>query len=405
MKNRAIIYLLLLIPSISFAQSRIDSLTDQLNAFHNEKAFVGFAVGVFDQDSIIYSNGFGYSNKELEVPYTINTIQPIASISKTVIGVLLMKAQELGKLKIDDDINKYLPFKITNPYHPERVITIRQLANHTSTLKEPHYLQSYIFEDELPDLHDVLERGRTRKMARLDVKERNRFATKESGRIDIITFIKERFHPSGKYFKKRNFVNSIPGEEYYYSNEGAALVAYIIEKATGQNFTDFSNDHVFFPLKMTNTSWDHKSMDGSQNRSRSELYYFGQKIPRYEGITYPDGGLASSVSDFSSYMITMMNGYNGMNNILNADSYKSMMDKFQELDEEAIFWENDTKYEGYIGYSGQDMGILTIAHFFKEEKRGIVIFSNTSHLDGLGQDLIELFFILKAFSDEYVELD
>lgn len=327
MKKIIPFYLLLVIPSLSFAQSKFDILTNKINTFYAEKKFVGFAVGLFDQDSVIYSQGFGYSNKDLKTPYTVNTTQPIASISKTIIGVSLMKAQELGKLKIDDDINKYLPFKIINPYHPEKTITIRQLANHTSTLKEPEYLQSYIFEDKLPELHGVLDRGKVKRMARLDVKERNKFATNESHRIDISSFIKERFHPSGKYYKKKNFVKAIPGEQYYYSNEGAALAAYIIEQATGQSFIDFSNDHIFSPLKMTNTSWDHKSIGALQNNDRSELYYFGQKIPRYEGITYPDGGLVSSVSDFSNYMITMINGYNETNNILSSGSYKTMMDK------------------------------------------------------------------------------
>ena len=233
------------------------------------------------------------------------------------------------------------------------------------------------------------------KQAKSDVEERNEKSTKELDRISIIEFIKERFQPTGKYYKKKNFVKSVPGTEYYYTNEGAALAAYIIEQATGTNFIKFTEEHILKPLKMENSSWDHKSLDMIENKNRSKLYYFGQEIPRYEDITYPDGEFVTSISDFSKYMIAMINGYNGNDNILSSESYNEMWTKADESSEEAVFWNVDTKYSGYIGYSGYDMGIITLAHFFKEEKMGVIILTNTSHLEGIGQDVIDLFFILK----------
>ena len=53
------------------------------------------------------------------------TIQNVASVSKTIVGIALLKAQELGKLKLDEPINKYLPFKVFNPKFPNENITIR----------------------------------------------------------------------------------------------------------------------------------------------------------------------------------------------------------------------------------------------------------------------------------------
>ena len=383
-----------------FAQSLRDTLTRDLIEFAKAKDFVGFAVGIVNEDSLIYSKGFGYADKKTKRLYTINTLQPIASISKTLIGVSLMKAQEMGKLDLDDDINKYLPFPIINPYYPNETITIRQLANHTSTLKEPKYLHAYIFKEDLPLLHENLENKKLKRQARSDVKERNKKSTKEIDRISIIEFTKERFHPSGKYYKKKNFVKATPGTEYYYSNEGAALAAYIVEQATGTNFIEFTEEHILQPLKMENSSWDHKSLMEVEGVNRSKLYYFGQEIPRFEDITYPDGELVTSVSDFSKYMIAMINGYNGKDNILSSESYKEMMTKAGASSEEAILWEVDTKYSGYIGYSGADMGILTLGHFFKEEKMGVIIFSNTSHLEGINQDFISLFFMLKKYCEK-----
>lgn len=405
MKLALIILIFLTFENNLHSQNLRDSLTNELIEFASTKDFVGFAVGIVNEDSLIYSGGFGYADKKEQKPYTINTIQPIASISKTLIGVSLMKAQELGKLNLDDDINKYLPFPIVNPYHPNETITIRHLASHTSTLKEPEYLYSYIFKEELPILYENLKSKKLKKQAKLEVKERMEKSTKEIDRISIIDFIKERFHPTGKYYKKKNFVKSLPGTEYYYSNEGAALVAYIIEQATGVNFIAFTEKYILNPLQMDHSSWDHKSLMKIESENRSKLYYFGQEIPRYEDITYPDGEFVTSISDFSNYIIAMINGYNGEDNILLSGSYQEMLTKLKDSSEEAIFWEVDTKYNGYIGYSGLDMGIMTLSHFFKEEKMGVIIFSNTSHLEGINQDFIDLFFILKEYCQKIKQVN
>ena len=50
-----------------------------------------------------------------------------------------------------------------------------------------------------------------------------------------------------------------------------------------------------------------------------------QKIPRYSLITYPDGGLISSISDMSKYLIEMIRGYHGESKILTKESFREMM--------------------------------------------------------------------------------
>jgi CubicO group peptidase (beta-lactamase class C family) len=95
MKN---LFLLIIIIILSVntsirAQNVADSITLTLNELSINNSLVGFAVAIVNKDSIVYAKGFGYSNKDSETPYTINTIQPIASISKTLLAVALMKAQ------------------------------------------------------------------------------------------------------------------------------------------------------------------------------------------------------------------------------------------------------------------------------------------------------------------------
>lgn len=397
-KFKLSVILFMLTSHHSYAQSWQNDIDKELAVFAERSKIIGFVAGIVNEDGLMYARAYGYADKKNKIPYTVNTIQPVASLSKTVIGVALMKAQEQGKLNLDDNINKFLPFPITNPYHPEAVITIRQLAAHTSTLKEPEYLRSYIFKDPLPEFYKDFKDEKLKQEAMSDRNERMQYATDEKDRISISEFIRERFSPEGKYYSADNFSEDTPGKSYYYSNEGAALAAYIIEVATQMNYIDFTRKYIFDPLDMQATTWDHLSLDKQAGQNRSKQYYYGEEIPRFENITYPDGELVTNITDFSRFMSAMIKGYNGADNILHAASYREMMAKPADKTHEAVFWEVDNKFPGYIGYSGADMGILTIAHFYKEKGTGVIIFANTSDLTNIGDDFLKMYFFLKEYA-------
>ena len=80
------------------------------------KKLTGFSVAAFSNDQILYSNAFGHSNIDSDEPYTLGSKQIVGSISKTVVAVALMKAQELGLFSLDDPITEHLPFTVTNPH-------------------------------------------------------------------------------------------------------------------------------------------------------------------------------------------------------------------------------------------------------------------------------------------------
>src|SRR6218665_1763733 len=120
----------------------IDSLTAEITEISKNGVFNGFAVSIVNEDSILYQKGFGFSDVSAQKKYTSSTIQNIASISKTLVGIALLKAQELGKLNLDDPINKFLPFKIYNPTFPDEQITIRHLATHTSGIVDNEFYLS-----------------------------------------------------------------------------------------------------------------------------------------------------------------------------------------------------------------------------------------------------------------------
>ena len=155
MKKMTILVLILAINISIKAQSINDSITIELTKLGKKSSLVGFGVAIVNKDSIIYAKGFGYADKDTKSPYTIQTVQPIASISKTLLAVALMKAQEMGKLHLNDNINDYLPFKIYNPNFPNENITIQQLANHTSSILDgDSYDRTYIYKNRIPPFYN-----------------------------------------------------------------------------------------------------------------------------------------------------------------------------------------------------------------------------------------------------------
>ena len=82
-----------------------DSLTTEITDFSKNGIFNGFAVSIVNEKGTLYQKGFGFSDVAQNKEYTDSTIQNIGSISKTFVGIALLKAQELGKLKLDDSIS------------------------------------------------------------------------------------------------------------------------------------------------------------------------------------------------------------------------------------------------------------------------------------------------------------
>ena len=81
----------------------------------------------------------GNSAQGLADPATGRSVTPddpvrIASISKLVVAIGVMRLVEQGKLNLDADVSRNLGWQLRNPAFPDRPITLRQLLSHTSSV-------------------------------------------------------------------------------------------------------------------------------------------------------------------------------------------------------------------------------------------------------------------------------
>ncbi|GAB5564270.1 MAG: serine hydrolase domain-containing protein [Winogradskyella sp.] len=359
-----------------------DSLTNKLNKIYKQGHIMGFSVSIVNQDKTLYQKGFGFSDTRFKKSYTENTIQNIASISKTLLGISLLKAQELGKLHLNDPINKYLPFEVKNPYHPNLPITINHLATHTSTIIDTEYYNnSYLFKTDSDQL--------------------STYPTLSEYLTDILT-------KNGKFYKKEGFLNNMPGSLYKYTNIGAALAAIVLEKATGEKYYDFTEKYILKPCKMKDSGWSINMPDLSNH---SILYNAkGIEYPSYKLITYPDGGFITSANDLSFYLTELIRGYSGGGGLLSVKSYKTLFN--QQLGEDNFSLRSTTDYSieyntgifigftpnGLIGHTGGDPGVSAFMFFNPKTKIGRILIANTDLGEDGWQEFIDVWNILDKYS-------
>lgn len=342
----------------------------------NGAGIVGIGASIIIDKKLVWTNGYGYADKEAKVFFTPSTIMNIASISKTFTGVCIMKAVEEGKVSLDEDINNYLPFKVINPNFPSEKITLRHLATHTSSItdRQAVYESAYYYGGRIPE--------------------------------PLGEFLKSYFTQDGKNYSKENFLNAKPGTNREYSNIGAGLAGYIIELRTGKTLNEYAKKNIFKPLKMRNSGWALNEVDIAKHTKLYEKK--GDSIVQiqlYEVTTYPDGGVRTSIQELSKFFISLLNeGKYKKTTILKKETVEEML-RFQYTEtnkpenvklnkvNQGIFWA--TKLGATrIGHNGSDPGVRTFMLSDLNKEFAIIVFFNTS-LDEKGENV---------FFDIYEEL-
>ena len=179
----------------------------------------GFSVTAVKDGKIVYQRVGGrrridWQHPENDVKMTVDTRFRIASISKMFTALGIMQLMDLGKLDLDEDAGKYLGFPLRNPAFPEKVITVRMLLSHVSSLRNGEF---YNFPCRYGLEEILLPEG--------------------------------RFWANGaRYAKQSNEYDMSPGKYFKYSDLNYVLLAAIIEKLSGERFDLYERDHVLKPM-------------------------------------------------------------------------------------------------------------------------------------------------------------
>ncbi|WP_291166593.1 serine hydrolase [Gimesia sp.] len=230
------------IPMTGLDQKEFASLDESIKDFmmlHNPP---GMAVAVSYRGRLVYARGFGYADKETEELVQPDSQFRIASLSKPITAVAILKLVEQGKLQLDsrvfDVLKQYQRLLIQKNVDPRlKDITIQQLLNHTAGW-------------DSKDSFDPMFRSVT------FAEQLGKPSPVDSD--DIIRIMLEQ--PLD--FK--------PGERFAYSNFGYCLLGRIIEEVSGQTYEDYIQQAICEPLHMSETQLGKTLLEG---RSEKEVKY------------------------------------------------------------------------------------------------------------------------------------
>lgn len=330
------------------------ALTNALRQLWQTSALPGFAVAVVRPDGVVYERGFGYANKARHVPYTPATVQEVASVSKTLIGVALLQAVAAGKLRLDQPVNELLPFPVVNPYFPTQPITLRHLATMTAGLTDDQAFYS-----------------------------KRAYVKGDTSSLSNEEYLRRTLTPRGQWYSRKRFLPHAPGTYYAYSNESAALAALAIERATGQRYSVYTHQHILQPLGMTDSGWSRSAVKASQLATLYDRQ--GRPVAPYYTVTYPDGGLLTSTHSLARYLLSIMNPSVPGAPLKVAERDSLLRRQFspphlpQHLDasepNQGLFWVY--RRNGTVGHTGGDTGSSSFLFFDPTTQVGKIFVTNT----------------------------
>lgn len=264
----------------------------EYSKFIEQFNMVGSNVIYLNKNGYLENISTGFSSIENNIKSTKDSIYRIASISKVIVAIGLLKLYEKGLVDLDEDISKYLGFIVRNPKYPNDLITLRMILTQTSSI-----IDDGIYEDGIYKGYDG------------------------SNSTDDFIKLEELLTPGSKRFYK-GYSEYKPGTNFIYSNLGCGILACVCEKITNKYFPEYIKEVLLQPLnimsgfrledlKYPNNLVSHYLYENNKFRlyRNYELFKNVQclKYPLGENYRGVAGGLYISAYDLSKIMQMLMN--------------------------------------------------------------------------------------------------
>jgi CubicO group peptidase (beta-lactamase class C family) len=321
----------------------------------------GAVVAVVKDGQIVTERGYGYADVEKRTPVDpkLTLFRP-GSVSKLFTWTAVMQQVEQGKIDLDADVNQYLDFKI--PARDGKPVTMRQLMQHVAGFEEQ--AKGIMSDDpKSPNFEALLK----------------------------------------QWVPERVFA---PGSTPAYSNYGASLAGYIVQRVSGESFDDYIDKHIFAPLDMQHSTF-RQPLPANLEPLMSQCYSLASEpAKKFEIIgPAPAGSLSSPGEDMAHFMIAhLQNGEYHGNRILKAETAEMMHNSpltiLPPLNRmELGFFETNLNGREVIAHLGDTQCFHTSLHLFLKEGVGFYVSFNTPGKAGAVGGLRGALF--EDFADRY----
>lgn len=309
----------------------------------------GVAMLVCNNGITVHAKGYGYADIDSKRPIDANTVFDLASVSKQMTGIAILKLVERGLLKLSSPVQEYIP-EFRDVY-PKRPVTILDLLHHVSGLAN--------FTEEWDESEDDFFQN-------LNLE----------GHLQWLNQQKPRRRP---------------GETFEYNNSGYVLLALVIQRVSGQRFSTFMQREIFIPLDMKNT----RVFDGYDiqipNRAIGYAVEKSNRIKHSElsTIVAGDGNVFSSIADLARYDLALRSGQLLSKQLETLTLTPGRLDNGQVIDSDYVTG-NRAGYglgwaiaENFVAHTGEWAGTSAYYVYYTKQPVTIVVLSNQEEYDGI----------------------
>ena len=317
----------------------------------DQKKVASYAVAIVKDGALVLARGYGMADLENDVPASAETVYRLGSITKQFTALAIMQLAERGKLSVDDELTKFLPDYPTAGHK----VTVHHLLNHTSGIKSYTSVKSFF------------------KLIRQDLSHDELLAL----------------------FKNEPF-DFEPGTKWLYDNSGYYLLGMVIEKASGQRYAEYLEEHAFRPLGMSATRYgDMRPI--IRHRAMGYKVSNGQLInDDFMSMDAPGaaGALVSNVLDLIKWHQALETG-----NLLSSASFEAMYRPTKLAD-------GSVRPYGYgwglgemnghrkLSHGGGINGFSTMIARYPADRLAVIVLSNTAgaNVGGVESRIAKLLF-------------
>ena len=332
------------LPAHEMTPSDVEAFLDGIVPMQLQREDIAGAVIVIVKNGkVLFSKGYGYADVKNRVPVSATaTLFRPGSISKTFTWTAVMQLVERGKLSLDADVNEYLDFKV--PHTFGRPVTLRNLMTHTPGFEE---VIKDLMVDQAADL------------------------------------------PPLKAFMAAHQPKQIfaPGTIPAYSNYGADLAGYIVQRASGLPFEEYIQANIFRPLGMSHATFMEPLPDSLKSMMSNGYEVASQDPKPFElvpPVPAPDGSMSVTGADMAPFMIAhLQNGKYGETRILQEQTAEMMHSRQFSMDEAVNgmclgFYEESRNGHRIIGHGGDLNYFHSDMHLVPDQGLGFFVSYNSA---------------------------
>ena len=305
------------------------------------------SLAIIENGKIKWVKTYGYADIERKRPANKTTLYQVASISKSVNSLGLMKLIQDGKLSLTNDIRNYLKTWVfpDNEFSKNKIINLKNLLSHTAGLSV-HGFIGYSMKDSIPTINQILDGKR----------------------------------PSNNEAVKPIFPI---GDHFEYSGGGYTVIRKILDDHISTNYDSLMTALVLKPLKLTNSTFSQPLLSKYKNYA----YGTNKEMQTLEGnyYIYPEqaaGGLWSNATDIGKFIISIQEALKGKPNaLINEQLTKEMLTPV--LNNYALgFGIVEKGGEKYFWHEGESFGYNSMYYGSFTTGKGVVILTNASPENG-----------------------